>query len=80
MDDIHAPVTKAVTALGAGAGTSVAAKIQEASQFMPQTLAETLACVASVLAICYTGALLWELRMKKRRRKTSLPYDISSAD
>lgn len=65
MTEIQAPLAKASMALGTGAGSSAVAILTEKTSFLPHTLPEYLACLASILAIAYTSALFVEWVWKK---------------
>lgn len=67
--DVAAPITKAASAIAAGAGTSILARTQEMASFMPQTLNEWLSAGASSAALGYTLWLMWEAWEKRRARK-----------
>ncbi len=59
-DKITAPVTKAATALTAGAGTSAMSLATKADSFLPTDLAGWIAVLASSLAVIYTFCILVE--------------------
>jgi hypothetical protein len=68
MDEsqITAPVGKAVTALSAGAGTSVAATMaSNPGSFLPTDLSGWMALAASTAAVLYTLHLMGEWYWKK---------------
>lgn len=71
-DNIHAPLLKAGTAIGAGGGASAvnlvvttAEEVAGRSSFLPTTLGEYLAAGSATLAIIYTAALFIEWLWKK---------------
>ena len=63
--DVQAPVAKAATALGAGAGTSMLSLSEKAQSFLPVDLGGWLAAAASAAALIYTLCLLSEWWWKK---------------
>jgi hypothetical protein len=63
--EITAPVAKAAAALGAGAGASVVSVTQNAQSFMPTSLSDWMAVVASTVAVVYTLHLMGEWYWKK---------------
>lgn len=63
--EISAPVAKAATALGAGAGTSAVSMTQQAQSFLPHDLGGWLAAAASGMALFYSIHLLGEWYWKK---------------
>lgn len=65
-NQITTPVVKAVTALGAGAGSSVVSQAAEqAGNFLPVDLAGWMALLASSAAVLYTLHLMAEWYWKK---------------
>lgn len=64
-DQIAAPVAKAASALGAGAGTTVMSLTAGAQHFLPIDLAGWLAAGASAAALIYTLCLLGEWWWKR---------------
>jgi hypothetical protein len=63
--EITAPASKALTALGAGAGTSMGALATNAGSFLPTDLAGWIALAASTAALVYTLGLLAEWWFKR---------------
>jgi hypothetical protein len=64
-DSIQAPVAKAATALGTGAGASMLSMSQQAQSFLPTDLGGWLAAAASFVALGYTLTLWGEWWFKK---------------
>lgn len=71
---ISAPMAKAATALGAGAGSSAAAAGAKAATFLPADLAGWMALAASTAAVIYTLHLLGEWYWKKVLRDVFVRY------
>lgn len=62
---ITAPVAKAATALGSGAGASALSVVTHSQSFLPTDLAGWMALLASTVALVYTLGLLCEWWWKK---------------
>jgi hypothetical protein len=63
--DIQAPGFKAITSIGAGAGSSMLAMSQQAASFLPKDLSGWLSVAASTAALAYSLCLLWEWWWKR---------------
>lgn len=66
--EITAPATKALTALGAGAGSTAVSMTQHAQSFLPTDLSGWMALTASTVAVLYSLHLLGEWYWKKAVR------------
>lgn len=64
-NQITAPVFKSITALGAGAGSSIAAIVAKSHTFLPHDAAGWMALIASTVAVGYTLTLWAEWWWKK---------------
>ncbi len=71
--EITAPASKAITALGAGAGSSVTAIAAKAGGFLPTDLAGWIALAASSAALIYTLTITAEWWWKRVWR----PFAVS---